>query len=519
MPNQFNGQVLDTPAGNKLEGVKVTITGLGIPSSTFTTTDSEGRWLLTIPVDLDPKDVTITFSKPGLETTSVKNPQKTAELPGYIDPVKGGTLDLKGLYESGTYLVDSLSNESKEIIKQELEDLFQFIKNNPGNVKITITSSESQVTNADNETEDGVDRTDEFRRTPGSLAKARAEALKKYVNDFLDKKYIENPTLNPNRRPTIEFGEIDRQGNESWERFFTPNPTNPNILVVNERPEVADANRLLLTEYNLNPLNADKQINRTADLPKYKNDQYTRITVELAAKDCLANNLIFDVMYLDSNHCCNSATYQIKANNQILLRDDGNNYASLNNNITAYWAGDPDVVLNPYKEIKNYENVVTGYNTTSTGAGEDEKRFKFLQEGDVFPINDTAPPKVNRIAGHRFNRFIINSSKLKELTAGLNEKIITFSIACYKPLPAKNYKDFWGLNCHEGVGSFKLYKIKPQDNSFTVTYASELLTGKTPSTRDQNIILFKYDVCKDEIIETNPDVFSTAALNSVKSDN
>jgi hypothetical protein len=517
MPNKFEGQVLDTN-GQKLEGVKVTLNGKDIPSNTFTTTDIDGKWSILLAISLDAKDVTVTFSKPGLESKQVTNPQPTEVLNGYIDPVKGGTLDLKGLYESGTYLVDSLSNESKEVIKQELEDLFEFTKNNPGNVKITITSSESQVTNTDNDPGDGVDRTDEFRKTPGSLAKARAEALKKYVNDFLDKKYIENPNLNSNGRPTIEFGEIDRQGGEEWERYYTPSPTNPNILVINERPNVISENKQLLEELKASDPNT--KVTRTADLPKYKNDQYTRITVELASKDCLANNLVFDVMYLGSNHCCNSATYQIKANGQILLRDDGNNYASLNNNISQYWAGDPDVVLNPYKEIKNYENVVTGYNTTTTtGATEDEKRFKFLLEGDIFPINDTAPPKVNRIAGHRFNRFIINSSKLKELTAGLNEKIITFSIACYKPLPAKNYKDFWGANCHEGVGSFLLYKIKPQDNSFVVTYASELLTGKTPSTRDQNVILFKYDVCKDEIIETNPDVFSTEALNSVKSDN
>jgi len=517
MPNRFEGQVLDTN-GQKLKDVKVTITGPGIISNNSITTDENGRWTISLAVSLDPKDVTVRFSKSGLEAKQVTNPQPTEILNGYIDPVKGGTLDLQGLYKSGTYLVDSLSNESKEVINQELEDLFEFIKNNPGNAKITITSSESQVTNADNETGDGVDRTDEFKRTPGSLAKARAEALQKYVNDFLNKKYIENPNIKVNNRPTIEFGDVTRVGKEPWERYYTPNPTNPNILTIIERPDVITKNKQLLEELKVSDPNTE--ITRTADLPKYKNDQYTRLIVELASKDCLANNLVFDVMYLGSNHCCNSATYQIKANGQILLRDDGNNYASLNNNISQYWAGDPDVVLNPYKEIKNYENVVTGYNTTTTTrVTEDEKRFKFLLEGDIFPINDTAPPKVNRIAGHRFNRFIINSSKLKELTAGLNEKIITFSIACYKPLPAKNYKDFWGTNCHEGVGSFLLYKIKPQNNSFVVTYASELLTGKTPSTRDQNVMLFKYDVCKDEIIETNPDVFSTDALNSVKSDN
>jgi len=517
MPNQFNGQVFDTPAGNKLEGVKVTISGNGIPSGKFTTTDSEGKWLITIPVDLDPKDITVTFSKSGLETTSITNPQQTAELPSYIDPVKGGTLNLQGLYESGTYLVDSLSNESKEVIKQELEDMFQFIKNNPGNTKITITSSESQVTNSDNEEGDGVNRTDEFRRTPGSLAKARAEALKKYVNDFLDKKYIENPTLNINNRPTIEFGDITKVGLEPWERYFTPNPTNPNDLVINERSDVIATNKQLLEQLNSSSLDPNTKIERTADLPKYKNDQYTRITVELASKDndCLANNLAFDVMYIGDGHQCNSATYQVKANNQILLRDDGNNYASLNNNIPQSFA--ESNFNNIYTEVKDYENIITGYHSPTSP--ENDERFKFLQPGDQFPISDTTPPKVKRIGGYRYNRFIINSSKLKELTTGLDEKIITFSITCFKPPGTENYKDFWGVNkCHEGVGAFKLYKIKPQNNSFVVTYASETLKGKTPSNRDETIWLFKYDVCKDKIIETNPDVFSTNALSLIKSD-
>jgi hypothetical protein len=393
--------------------------------------------------------------------------------------------------------------------------MFQFIKSNPGNTKITITSSESQVTNSDNKTGDGVDRTDEFRRTPGSLAKARAEALKKYVNDFLDKKYIENPTLNPSNRPTIEFGDITRVGLEPWERYFTPNPTNPNVLIINESPDVIATNKQLLEQLNSSSLDPNVKIERTADLPKYKNDQFTRLIVELASKDCLANNLVFDVMYIGTGHTCNSAIYQVKANNQILLRDDGNNYASLNNAIPQSFA--ESNFNNIYTEVKNYENVITKYHLpTSPG---NEERFKFLQEGDLFPINNNTPPKVKRIGGYRYNRFIINSSKLKELTAGLDEKIVTFSIACFKPPGTENYSDWWGKNkCHEGVGTFKLYKIKPQNNSFVVTYASETLEGVTPSNRDETIWLFKYDICKDKIIETNPKIFSTNALNSIKLD-
>jgi hypothetical protein len=141
MPNKFEGQVQDN-FDRKLKDVKVTLTGTGIPLNTFTKTDENGKWIILLKQSIESKDVTVTFTKLGLESRQVTNPQPTEVLNGYIDPEKGGTLDLKGLYKSGTYLVSSLSIESKEVLNQELEDLFQFIKNHPSNTKITITSSE-----------------------------------------------------------------------------------------------------------------------------------------------------------------------------------------------------------------------------------------------------------------------------------------------------------------------------------------------------------------------------------------
>jgi hypothetical protein len=523
MPNKFEGQVQDN-FDRKLKDVKVTLTGTGIPLNTFTKTDENGKWIILLKQSIESKDVTVTFTKLGLESRQVTNPQPTEVLNGYIDPEKGGTLDLKGLYKSGTYLVSSLSIESKEVLNQELEDLFQFIKNHPGNTKITITSSESQVTNADNDKANGIDRTNEFRKIPGSLAKARAEALQKYVDTFLDKKYIENPNLDRSGRPTIEFGEIDRQGDEDWERYYTPSSTNPNVLVVNERPEVISANNKALKEYNANPLNIDDKISRTADLPKYKKDQYTRITVELANKDCLANNLVFDVMYIGTNHHCNSAIFQMDANGQLLLRDDGANYASLNNGLSRSSVEGTGYPM--AKKAAPFGNTSTGYNNY-VRLTEDRtaftkvnlRRFKYFQKGEVFPLNDLTPPTVAHYEGsHRYNRFILTSSKLKELTAGLEEKIITFSMTCWRPpeygtKETRGYVDGqWGwYNCHKGVGSFKLYKVKVQNNAFVVDFASEVLEGITPYDVGKPLWLFKYDVCNDKI-ELNTDAFSKEAI-------
>ena len=531
MPNKFEGQVQDN-FDRKLKDVKVTLTGTGIPSGTFTKTDENGKWAIILKQSIESKDVTVTFTKSGLESRQVTNPQPTEVLNGYIDPEKGGTLDLKGLYESGTYLVSSLSNESKEILNQELEDLFQFIKTHPGNAQITITSSESQVTNADNEKGDGIDRTNEFRKIPGSLAKARAEALQKYVNTFLDKKYTENPNLDRSGRPTIEFGEIDRQGKEPWERFFTPDPKNPNNLIQTENPKVIADNDKALKEYNANPVNADNKISRTADLPKYKNDQYTRITVDLINKDCTSTNLVLDVMYIGVGHRCNSAIFQMYANQTILLRDDGADYASLNNNPSHYDKMFPRQLSSPYANIRSFQNEYTGYNSNyKDNKDYDAKRFKFLEKGDIFPMGDLTPPVTGPyIGGWRFNRFILDTKLIKKIVSrdGKNAKYgfkddayLFFSMKCYRPKEIgdskdQGYYDDWGWkNCHRGVGAFKLYKVKVKDNNFVVTYASETLTGVTPYNVGDFTDLFSYHLCDDKI-ELDPDTFSKEAIRQAE---
>jgi len=210
MPNQFRGQVVDTPGGKKLGGVKVTIIGPEIPPNTSTTTDANGNWLITIKTDVDPKDITVTFSKPGLETTSIKNPQQTATLPGYIDPEIGGVLDLAGDYPSGKYKVTSLSQEIQDVINKEINDAYSFATTNIGNFILEIESSESQVPNADNE------GTNKNFNKPGSLAEARALELEKYINDKINTLYAKetNPSF---QKPTVRLGNINRVGNEKWD--------------------------------------------------------------------------------------------------------------------------------------------------------------------------------------------------------------------------------------------------------------------------------------------------------------
>lgn len=241
MPNQFKGQVVDSQ-GNKIEGVKITITGIEVPANTTTLTDVNGDWLITIKTAVDPKDITITFSKPGLETTSIKNPQQTAEIPGYIDPVKGGILDLAKDYPSGKYKVTSLPQEIQDIINREIEDAYNFAKSNPNNVKLEIESSESQVPNIDNE------GTNKDFTIPGSLAEARAQDLEKYVNDKLNTLYASeiNPTF---PKPVVMLGSINRIGDVAWDgvntnddKYTKDQYTRVKASIVSKAPEVPSVN-------------------------------------------------------------------------------------------------------------------------------------------------------------------------------------------------------------------------------------------------------------------------------------
>jgi len=485
--NKFSGTLTysdKTPAPNAK--VKLTVKGNSSINES-TTTDKDGNWIISLKEDVNPNDVTILFSKSGYKSKEVTNPEPTEFFEELIDPKKGGSLELQSLFESGKWKFSSLSGDDKAVLDHELDDLFQFIKLNPQNVQIKIRSSESQVPNADRE------NTGRDFSEPGSLAKARGESLKKYIEDEINKK-IEADTNIQNKdnfRPEFVLNEEDitKVGRYPWER---------------DNPEVQAENELLKQQ---------EGVSKSSDLKKYKKDQYVAVDVTLIRqpKDCTSVNLVFDVMYVGKGHVCNSATYQFTANGEILLRDDGANFASLNNAVSD------STKLGIDKNVKNYENITINYNKALKGAErENLGRFKILDEGDPFPINDETPPSVGKIGGHRFNRFIIPSDLLKKLTAGKEEKIIKFKIGCINP---SNYNGpYWGYDCHQGIGSFVVYRIDIKDNVMTVIKTSKILNGKTPGSRGQFIDLFEYNLCDDNISNLNTQIFSTEAINSVVGD-
>ena len=482
--------------GEILSGVTVTVTynivlGTAVSNQSLkqnsqsTTTDAQGYFYFT----LDTKDnnfisqtdtfpIIFTFTKPGLETRVIKNPRTSVtgefnpEFNTYIDPQNGGSFKLEDQYESGKWLVASLSQKTKDTLDQELNDLYEFIKTNPRNNVITILSSESKPTNRDLEPtlENGQPNPSYDKTLPErALAKKRANNLKEYIIKYLN---LKSSTDN-----------------------------NPNFIL----PDIIINNPIIgLTEYE--PSKGDKATDQ-----KYKNEQWVSLQAELRNKKtgCLGNGIIiFDITYEGSDHTCNSTVYKIYANGHLLSRDDGKDFASLNN-------ADPTDYTS-VSSISQFDNVSSKYHkkdyTTSTTT---KGRFKQLFEGDIFPTPTTPTPlpqipgAVGR-GGYRYNRFIITPEMFPQIKNPQDE-LIKFNIECVG-ITINNvpYKDpSWGYDCHIGAGSFYLYLLNPDPNgNLVVTYESGKLTGATPSNRNSNLYIFTFDPCTNTITDKNQNVFN-----------
>ena len=375
--NKFTGTLTysdKTPAPNAK--VKLTVSGSSSINES-TTTDKDGNWSISLKEDVNPKDVTILFSKSGYKSKQVTNPGPTEFFEKLIDPKEGGSLELQSLFGSGKWKVESLSGEDKDVLDHELEDLFQFIKLKSQNVQIKIRSSESQVPNSDNE---GGTRTDEFRNNPGSLAKARGESLKEYIELRINEKIEADADIQnkENYRPIFNYTEDDitKIGNELWER---------------DNPQVQAENDLLKQQ---------EGVSRSADLSKYKKDQYVAVDVTLINKeeDCAAANLYLFVMYLTSDlggkggHDCNSALYQLFANDELIYRDDGKEYASLNNNIiisdNLYDTGIAPKDYNNRQEKKYNEELKKYFRPEFLNRLDEIIIFRHLTRNDITQISE-----------------------------------------------------------------------------------------------------------------------------------
>jgi hypothetical protein len=244
MPSQFNGKVL-LDNGMPLNRLNIEIDYPGrIGDRIITTTNNIGEWNITLDVDINPEDVTVRFYGPGYETKIVKNPQLTEVLKGFIDPIKGGTLDLTGKYENGKYQFTDLSNENQNLIYQEIKDIWKFVTDNYGNYTLTIDATETPTEKEDVNIQ---------YQLPGLLAEARADEIKRILDNqfyqyLLDAKSKSGDRegfalLNTNgipHEPKIELGSIDvvegiKPGAKIKLSFIDPPKTN--IPIINNETE------------------------------------------------------------------------------------------------------------------------------------------------------------------------------------------------------------------------------------------------------------------------------------------
>lgn len=237
MPSQFNGKVL-LDNGIPINRLNVEIDYPGkVSERIFTITNQNGEWEITLDITINPEDVTVRFYGDGYETKIVKNPQLTEVLKGFIDPIKGGILDLTGKYKDGKYEFDNFSEEIKGLIYQEIKDIWRFVTYNYGNYILTIDATETR----DEKNED----TSIELQLPGLLAEARRDELKRILDNQLYQYFLDAQSRSGERegyalinsrtdvyhQPKVELGNIDvveglKPGAKIRLNFIEPPKTN-----------------------------------------------------------------------------------------------------------------------------------------------------------------------------------------------------------------------------------------------------------------------------------------------------
>jgi hypothetical protein len=358
-------------------------------------------------------------------------------------------------YYNQSYIVDTLN--------PIIERVRTFLSTNreiPYTIDIVISASESRIPNTDKE--QGGTIVD-----PGYLSGKRQETIENYLkgnlNSLVEEGLLSSVPTYTKTEPTI--------GNTPW--VGTP-----------FCPQNADDNEQrggCKQRYDAGIRSGNREILDYKE--KYDNEQNVTLTINIVRtpepqelpEDCV-NGMTIELNYEKGDHICDSSVYQLYANyvdeNSLpLLRDDGKDYASLNNYTPKNRVGKSTHGLSRKEAVK-------------------------LQQYDN---------NLGDRGGKRYNKFIITNEMAKELMSG-DKKVITISAKCYNPL---NYFEdgkqdrfnlglgdgetyAWGLNCHDDVGEIKVTNAKGLTQKFT--------SRKTPNKKDEVVKMFTFDPCTLERI-------------------
>lgn len=208
--NKYTG-VVRSDAGAPLEGVEVKLRYTDPSGQSFLKTIKTGKdgiWSASIPNGIDLSTVTITYVKSGSSSITIKNPKVSDTFqfpPPAIDPLRGGTFSLQGSYNSGKYLVSSLSSYDQGLLDYNLAGALQFINNykDTGKAAIIIKASESQINNYDREpsASNGTANSNfEASLAQKKLSEYRANNLETYINQY----FKDNGQPAPNIQKSLE---------------------------------------------------------------------------------------------------------------------------------------------------------------------------------------------------------------------------------------------------------------------------------------------------------------------------
>ena len=314
-------------------------------------------------------------------------------------------------------------------------------------VSVSISSGESQIPNSDNEKKPPV------RVEPLVLSTNRMGSIKNYITtqlqSFVDSKLlISIPNFNV-ATPVV--------GKTAWigQPFCPKNliPANDTQGYICSKPTF-NPGKDASGKQIVNWATGKKTIYKTI-YDSYLSEQFINVKIVLKdvseTKKCL-DNMTIDINYISGGavaHRCNSALYKIfiKGNlnktgyGTLLLRNDGKDYASLNNDYTT-------------QDMKNYPK---------------------LGEYDNNPTS---------LGGSRYNKFVITSEIASTLISDGSTSFI-ISAQCINPT---NYNDkTWKNGCHDGVGNI----LVTNGNGEKIPYKDI----RTPKGLNQVVTLLPINAC------------------------
>ena len=350
-------------------------------------------------------------------------------------------IDKRVVFPAGYYNETYISKTELPI---ELTKVSEFLNSNPGkkfSVDVRIESGESKIPNYDKELNKRVEIL--------YLSKMRDRTITSYIRKFLA------PLVGPDKILPIDpkiITDDPKQGKTEWVgQPFCPS----NLLPANDTQGYKCLEKTFNpgTGVNTNWVNGQDRL-YSKQKEAYNTEQYIRVIIKVTQnedpKECL-DNMVVEVNYTDlsKNHKCNSAIYEIyiKGNlskstpGVLLYRNDGKQFASLNNNY-------PDATKDGGPTLINYDN---------------------------------DPKSIKGVGGMRYNKFVISPEIATSLISDGSDSFI-ISAKCINPLNNKG----WSGGCHEGVGNIVITNGK----GVVFKYNSY-----TPNAKDEVKELLKMNAC------------------------